>query len=520
MLQWRVAEVCQRIEHGFEIIGVAAIEDRLQDGVPETIETLRKAGIHFWMLTGDKQNTAIQIARSCNFVSPEPKGQLLLINGRTEDEVGQSLERVLLTMRITNAEPKDVAFVVDGWALEIVLKHYRKAFTELAILSRTAICCRVTPSQKAQLVELLKSCEYRTLAIGDGGNDVRMIQQADIGVGISGREGLQAARAADYSIGKFRFLKRLILVHGRYSYNRTAFLSQYSFYKSLLICFIQIFFSFISGVSGTSLFNSVSLMAYNVFYTSVPVLVSVLDKDLSEKTVMQHPQILFYCQAGRLLNPSTFAGWFGRSLFHAIVVFVITIHAYAFEKSEMEEASMVALSGCIWLQAFVVALETNSFTILQHIAIWGNLVAFYVINWIVSAFPSSGLYTIMFRLCRQPSYWITIFIIVTAGMGPVLALKYFRYTYRSSKINILQQAERMGGPILTLGNIEPQSRSLDKDVTPLSISQPKNRTSVYEPLLSDSPSGTRRSFGPGASFDFFQSQARLSSNYTRNCKDN
>ncbi|KAM3305924.1 phospholipid-transporting ATPase 2 isoform X1 [Capsicum chacoense] len=518
--EWRVAEVCQRIEHGFEIIGVAAIEDHLQDAVPETIETLRKAGINFWMLTGDKQNTAIQIARSCNFVSPEPKGQLLLINGRTDDEVGQSLERVLLTMRITNTELKDVAFVVDGWALEIVLKHYRKAFTELAILSRTAICCRVTPSQKAQLVELLKSCEYRTLAIGDGGNDVRMIQQADIGVGISGREGLQAARAADYSIGKFRFLKRLILVHGRYSYNRTAFLSQYSFYKSLLICFIQIFFSFISGVSGTSLFNSVSLMAYNVFYTSVPVLVSVLDKDLSERTVMQHPQILFYCQAGRLLNPSTFAGWFGRSLFHAIVVFVITIHAYAFEKSEMEEASMVALSGCIWLQAFVVALETNSFTILQHIAIWGNLVAFYVINWIVSAFPSSGLYTIMFRLCRQPSYWITIVIIVAAGMGPVLALKYFRYTYRSSKINILQQAERMGGPILSLGNIEPQSRSLDKDVSPLSISQPKNRTSVYEPLLSDSPSATRRSFGPGSPFDFFQSQARLSSNYTRNCKDN
>ncbi|KAJ8541648.1 hypothetical protein K7X08_002464 [Anisodus acutangulus] len=518
--EWRVAEVCQRIEHGLEIIGVAAIEDRLQDAVPETIETLRKAGINFWMLTGDKQNTAIQIARSCNFVSPEPKGQLLLINGRTEDEVGQSLERVLLTMRITNAEPKDVAFVVDGWALEIVLKHYRKELTELAILSRTAICCRVTPSQKAQLVELLKSCEYRTLAIGDGGNDVRMIQQADIGVGISGREGLQAARAADYSIGKFRFLKRLILVHGRYSYNRTAFLSQYSFYKSLLICFIQIFFSFISGVSGTSLFNSVSLMAYNVFYTSVPVLVSVLDKDLNERTVMQHPQILFYCQAGRLLNPSTFAGWFGRSLFHAIVVFVITIHAYAFEKSEMEEASMVALSGCIWLQAFVVALETNSFTVLQHIAIWGNLVAFYVINWIVSAFPSSGLYTIMFRLCRQPSYWITIFIIVAAGMGPVLALKYFRYTYRSSKINILQQAERMGGPILSLGNIEPQSKSLDKDVSPLSISQPRNRTSVYEPLLSDSPSATRRSFGPGAPFDFFQSQARLSSNYTRNCKDN
>ncbi|CAK9138407.1 unnamed protein product [Ilex paraguariensis] len=518
--EWRVAEVCQRLEHNLELLGVAAIEDRLQDGVPETIETLRKAGINFWMLTGDKQNTAIQIALSCNFVSPEPKGQLLLINGKTEDEVCTSLERVLLTMRTTNSEPKDVAFVVDGWALEIALKHYRKAFTELAILSRTAICCRVTPSQKAQLVELLKSCDYRTLAIGDGGNDVRMIQQADIGVGISGREGLQAARAADYSIGKFRFLKRLILVHGRYSYNRTAFLSQYSFYKSLLICFIQIFFSFISGVSGTSLFNSVSLMAYNVFYTSIPVLVSVLDKDLSERTVMQHPQILFYCQAGRLLNPSTFAGWFGRSLFHAIVVFAITIHAYAYDKSEMEELSMVALSGCIWLQAFVVSIETNSFTIPQLLAIWGNLAAFYVINWIVSALPSSGMYTIMFRLCRQPTYWVTMFLIVAAGMGPVLALKYFRYTYRSSKINILQQAERLGGPILSLGNIEPQPRSYDKDVCPLSISQPKNRNPVFEPLLSDSPNATRRSFGPGTPFDFFQSQSRLSSSYSRNCKDN
>ncbi|KAA8524338.1 hypothetical protein F0562_010761 [Nyssa sinensis] len=205
----------------------------------------------------------------------------------------------------------------------------------------------------------------------------------------------------------------------------------------------------------------------------------------------------------------------------AAVVFLITIHAYAHEKSEMEEVSMVALSGCIWLQAFVVALETNSFTILQHLAIWGNLVAFYVINWIVSALPSSGMYTIMFRLCRQPSYWITVFLIVVAGMGPVLALKYFRYTYRPSKINILQQAERLGGPIMSLGNIEPQPRSLEKDISPLSITIPKNRNpAVYEPLLSDSPNSTRRSFGGGTTFDFFQSQSRLSLNYSRNCKDN
>lgn len=517
--EWRVAEVCQRIEQYLEILGVTAVEDRLQEGVPETIETLRNAGVNFWMLTGDKQQTAIQIALSCNFVSPAPKGLLLLIDGKTEDEIYKSLGRVLLTMR-TSKQPKDVAFVIDGWALEIAVKHYRQTFTELAILSRTAICCRVTPSQKAQLVELLKFCEYRTLAIGDGGNDVRMIQQADIGVGISGREGLQAARAADYSIGKFRFLTRLILVHGRYSYNRTAFLSQYSFYKSLLICFIQILFSFVSGLSGTSLFNSVSLMAYNVFYTSVPVLVSVLDKDLSERTVMQHPQILFYCQAGRLLNPSTFAGWFGRSLFHAIVVFMVTMNAYAYEKSEMEEVSMVALSGCIWLQAFVVALETYRFTVLQLLAIWGNLIAFYAINLVVSTIPSSGMYKIMFRLWRQPSYWITMFLIVVVGMGPVLALKYFRFMYRPSTINILQQAERFGVPVLSVESMVPEQQRLsEKEVSPLSITQPKHRNPVFEPLLCDSPSSARTSLG-SRPFDFFQFQSRLSSTYSRNLKNN
>ncbi|XP_047309207.1 phospholipid-transporting ATPase 2-like [Impatiens glandulifera] len=137
------------------------------------------------------------------------------------------------------------------------------------------------------------------------------------------------------------------------------------------------------------------------------------------------------------------------------------------------------------------------------------------------------MYTIMFRLCRQPSYWISIGLIVGAGMGPVLALKYLRYTYRPSKINVLHQTKRLGGPILSLGSIieAPQGRATnEKDMTPLSIitSQAKNnKNPVYEPLLSDSPNATRRSLGSGTPFEFFQtSQSRLSSSYSRNCKDN
>lgn len=111
-------------------------------------------------------------------------------------------------------------------------------------------------------------------------------------------------------------------------------------------------------------------------------------------------------------------------------------------------------------------------------------------------------------------------LMVAAGMGPILAIKYFRYTYRPSKINTLQQAERLGGPILSLATIESQPRSIEKDLSTLSITQPKNRNPVFEPLLSDSPNSTRRSFGAGTKFDFFQPQSRLSvSSYTRNSKD-
>ncbi|KAH7285550.1 hypothetical protein KP509_33G033100 [Ceratopteris richardii] len=199
--EWKMAEVCDQLERDLELLGVVAIEDKLQDGVPEAITTLRRAGINFWMLTGDKLTTAVQIGLSCNLLLPEPEGQALYVQGKTEEDVANSLERVLRTMRMTNTEIKDVTFVIDGWALEFALKNHYDSFVELAMLAKTAICCRVTPTQKAQLVKLLKDCDYRTLSIGDGGNDVKMIQEAHVGVGISGHEGQQAARAADFSFG-------------------------------------------------------------------------------------------------------------------------------------------------------------------------------------------------------------------------------------------------------------------------------------------------------------------------------
>ncbi|AQK43098.1 Phospholipid-transporting ATPase 2 [Zea mays] len=417
--EFKIAEVCNSLEQDLQILGVTAIEDRLQDGVPETIKLLRNAGINVWMLTGDKQNTAIQIGLLCNLITSGPNSQLLSISGKTEEDVLRSLERALFIMKNTS-ETKGLAFVLDGWALELILKHSKESFTRLAMLSKTAICCRMTPLQKAQLVAILKSVGYLTLAIGDGGNDVRMIQEANIGVGISGREGLQAARAADYSIGKFKFLKRLILIHGRYSYNRTAFISQYSFYKSLLMCFIQIL---------------------------LPVMTIIFDKDISETTVMQYPQILLHSQAGR------------HSSFSSL----------RYAPTQMRKA-------------FVVTMDTNSFTCPQILLIWGNFVAFYMINLILSTVPSLQLYTITFRLCSQPSYWISMALTVAVGMGPVVAFRYLKNLYQPSAVNILQQVEQRNGSIRTSGNLE----SAGANLTNLLTGSRKNRDSNYRPLLSES----------------------------------
>nr|CAB3486752.1 unnamed protein product [Digitaria exilis] len=374
----KIAEVCDSLERDLHILGVTAIEDRLQDGVPETIKLLRNAGINVWMLTGDKQNTAIQIGRLCNLITSvsltpsEPNSQLLSISGKTEQDILRSLERALLITKNT---------------------------------------C------ETKLVAILKSVGYLTLAIGDGGNDVRMIQEANIGVGISGREGLQAARAADYSIG--------------IPTDSTAFSSRKASKSNYILWMVW----------------ALTVSCKRFFFFSFSI--------------------------------------------QALVIFFITICAYADEKSEMQELSMVALSGCIWLQAFVVMMDSNSFTSPQIILIWGNFVAFYMINLILSAVPSLQLYTIMFRLCGQPSYWITMALTVAVAMGPVMAFRYFRNLYWPSPINILQQIEQSNGSIQPSRNVESALKPARTNLTNLLTGTRGSRGSSYQPLLSDSAESTR-----------------------------
>lgn len=235
-------KAAELIEKDLTLLGATAIEDRLQDGVPDTIHTLQTAGIKIWVLTGDRQETAINIGMSCKLISEDMT--LIIVNEDTAQATRDSLTKKLNALKgqmESGSEVEALALVIDGRSLTFALeKDLEKTFLDLAVACKAVICCRVSPLQKALVVKLVKRhLPALLLAIGDGANDVSMIQAAHVGVGISGMEGLQAARSADVAIGQFRFLRKLLLVHGAWSYQRISRVILYSYYKNITLYMTQ-----------------------------------------------------------------------------------------------------------------------------------------------------------------------------------------------------------------------------------------------------------------------------------------
>ena len=233
----KLANVYELIERDLTLLGATAIEDKLQVGVPRTIEQLMKANIAVWVLTGDKQDTAINIGQACSLITPQMKLRVINVeelvkkenNGEIDSttfrtlamaSVKQQIEAGLVDAQAAEQLDAEVGMVIDGRSLTLALdKELAGSFLSLGTKCSAVICCRVSPLQKALVTSLVKDSGRITLAIGDGANDVGMIQAAHIGVGISGAEGMQAVMASDFAFAQFRFLERLILLHGRYNYN-------------------------------------------------------------------------------------------------------------------------------------------------------------------------------------------------------------------------------------------------------------------------------------------------------------
>ncbi|TMW58309.1 hypothetical protein Poli38472_011897 [Pythium oligandrum] len=469
----------EEIEVNLDILGATAIEDRLQAEVPDTIFRLRQASIKIWMLTGDKEETAINIGFACRLLTPDierivisadthpdlitimeeleryahycgpsddqtpvvplPKGRQSIastagtdqaVNGgstvggsHTEDtEMHRSLTRIESMAVLSNQE--GLALVIDGETLELALEECPMLFLSVALKCVAVIACRVSPAQKAELVRLVRdnNPKVRTLAIGDGANDVSMIQSAHVGVGISGQEGMQAANSSDYAIAQFRFLSRMLLVHGRWNYLRMGKLILYIFYKNVMMNLTQFWYMIFTGFSGQKFFLEWGLQGYNLIFTALPiVLISTFEQDVPAYYAHNYPVLYRVGQENSRFNTKIVWAWISSCAWESLVISFGTIYGLQFLNRTGETPNMWVY-GCV---AFTIVVIVVTLKLSLHQQMWWRIhLAIYVVSfglWIATAaFISYGDSV-------SSAYWNGVFtnVFATRGFWVLLPLLVF-----------------------------------------------------------------------------------------------
>nr|XP_060617301.1 phospholipid-transporting ATPase IC isoform X1 [Anolis sagrei ordinatus] len=492
-------KVYEEIEQNLILLGATAIEDKLQDGVPETISKLSKADIKIWVLTGDKKETAENIGFSCELLTDEttiyygenisallqtrlenqknltgsnantsqggnenffpPGGKnALIITGSWLNEIlleKKKKKRKLLKLKFPRTMEEKQKHMESKRRLELNKEQQQRNFVDLACECSAVICCRVTPKQKAMVVDLVKRYKKAiTLAIGDGANDVNMIKTAHIGVGISGQEGMQAVMSSDYSFGQFRYLQRLLLVHGRWSYIRMCKFLRYFFYKNFAFTLVHFWYSFFNGYSAQTAYEDWFITLYNVLYSSLPViLVGLLDQDVSDKLSIRFPSLYVLGQRDLLFNYRKFF----ISLFHGVVtsliIFFIPYGAYLQTMGEDGEApsdyqsfAVTTASSLIIAVNFQMGLDTSYWTFVNAFSIFGSIALYFGITFDLHSsgihvlFPSAFQFTgTAPNALRQPYIWLTIILSVAICLLPVVALRFLTMTIWPTESDKIQK---------------------------------------------------------------------------------
>uniref|UniRef100_A0A9J8AHJ5 Phospholipid-transporting ATPase n=1 Tax=Cyprinus carpio carpio TaxID=630221 RepID=A0A9J8AHJ5_CYPCA len=504
--------VYEEIEENLLLIGATAIEDKLQDGVPETIAKLAKANIKIWVLTGDKKETAENIGYSCQLLTDnmkihygedvnvqlrnrqtqrrnDPQGRnkklkeqfftesgnnALVITGGWLNEIlyekkkkRRRLRLKKLRKRFTNStNPPDSNQPVDDWEKE----KRQEDFVDMACECSAVICCRVTPKQKANVVSLVKRYKKAvTLSIGDGANDVNMIKTADIGVGISGQEGMQAVMSSDYAFAQFRYLQRLLLVHGRWSYIRMCKFLRYFFYKNFAFTLVHFWFSFFNGFSSQTAYEDWFITLYNVCYSSLPVLlVGLLDQDVNDKLSLRFPKLYLPGQQGSLFNYKNFFISLFHGIFTSLMIFFIPYGAFLQTMGQDGEApsdyqsfAVVAASSLIITVNLQISLNTSYWTFVNFFAVIGSIAIYFGVMFDIH---SAGIHVILpttftftgaaSNALRQPYLWLTIILTVGICLLPVICIQFLYQTIWPSvgdKVRSLKNERKKKKPAFQRG---------------------------------------------------------------------
>ncbi|KAK9718572.1 hypothetical protein K7432_005422 [Basidiobolus ranarum] len=443
--QKKLAQACEMIERDLLLLGCTAIEDKLQDQVPETIEYLLKCDIKIWLLTGDKQETAIKIGKSSRLLSADM--EVMVLAGRSPVDCEKKMAKI--ERFLENQESGVNALVVNGEALVYVLGDDMliDRFLKIAEMCHSVICCRVTPLQKSLVVRMVKKkLQKVTLAIGDGANDVSMIQEAHVGIGIKGMEGAQAVRASDYSFNEFKSLRRLLSVHGRFSHLRIAEMIYYSFYKSIALITVQYWFGIQSAWSGQSIYIDVFLTLWNVIFTVLPpIAAAIFDKDVAEEKIAQYPRLYKEVKDGNYWNAKLWVYWGFSSLWHSAAVYIIVSLMQQYGGFYGDGQVMDIRMQAFLADTMILIVVYLKFFLMVHYWVWPTYVTlllslvvyilfFYVGEFI--GFLDKGIFVAMHQM---PDYYLAIILVSALALLPDFIALYVSRTFWPRDAHIIQE---------------------------------------------------------------------------------
>ncbi|XP_019390431.1 PREDICTED: probable phospholipid-transporting ATPase VB [Crocodylus porosus] len=464
-------ETAQHLETKLTLLGATGIEDRLQDGVPDTIAALQEAGIQIWVLTGDKQETAVNIAYSCKLL--DQRDTVFTINTENKDTCESLLDLTLEEVRKNCGVKKskgtffgiglpsslpastgpvpEFGLVINGKTLNIVFQgELERKFLELTKYCRSVLCCRATPLQKSKVVKLVRrQLNVTTLSIGDGANDVSMIQVADIGIGISGQEGMQAVMASDFAISRFKHLKKLLLVHGHWCYSRLAKMVIYYFYKNVNYVNLLFWYQFFCGFSGATMIDYWQMIFFNLFFTSLPpIIFGVLDRDVSAETLLSLPELYKKGRNSEIYNLSTFIIAMLDAFYQSLVCFFVPYFTY--EGSDIDVFTFGTPINTISLLTILLhqALEIKTWTLFHWITMIGSVVLYLFISTVYNAVcvvcnPPTNPYWIMENQLSDPRFYLLCFITPVLALLPRYCVLALQGTFIACPILKAQQVDKL-----------------------------------------------------------------------------
>ncbi|CAM5077976.1 unnamed protein product [Eretmochelys imbricata] len=462
-----------RIETNLHLLGATGIEDRLQDGVPETIANLRKAGLQIWVLTGDKQETAINIAYACKLLDHDE--EIITLNADSLETSAALLDHCLqyieskfsnntidetagnMTVGFGPLSPpsssvhSSLGLVIDGKTLAYALdKTLGDKFLSLARRCRSVLCCRSTPLQKSMVVKLVRDkLKAMTLAIGDGANDVSMIQVADVGVGISGPEGMQAVMASDFAVPRFRHLEKLLLVHGHWCYSRIANMVLYFFYKNAMFVALLFWYQFYCGFSGSSMIDQWYLIFFNLLFSSLPQLITgVLDKDIPAEVLIGVPHLYKSGQKMEEYQPHMF--WMNMidALYQSLVCFFIPFFTYYDSEVDLFSWGTPITTVALFTIILHLAIETKTWTLLHWSSCVFSILLFFIVALVYNVscpicYPPSNPYWTMEKLMGEPVFYFICIISPVIALLPRFLYRTFQGTVFPTQLQLGRQLNRL-----------------------------------------------------------------------------